>query len=120
MMRELFSFSGTRTSCPTLTPVNLLEGVAPARLGKPFRWLLGSVVVSNVGDGIALAAGPLLVASETQDPLLVAAAVFLQQLPWLLFGVVAGAYVDRVDRRLIVAGVDALRGLVLLVLTAVV
>ena len=45
--------------------VNLVESVAPARLGRSFRWLLGSVVVANIGDGIALAAGPLLVASET-------------------------------------------------------
>jgi MFS family permease len=100
--------------------VPLLELVAPGRLGHPFRWLLGSVVVANTGDGIMLAAGPLLVASLTRDPLLVALAVFLQQLPWLLFGLVAGAYVDRVDRRLVVAGVDALRGLVLLVLALVV
>jgi hypothetical protein len=97
--------------------VSPLELVSPTRLGTSFRWLLGSVVVTNLGDGITLAAGPLLVASLTRDPLLVALAVFLQQLPWLLFGVLAGAYVDRLDRGRIVAGVDFLRGLVLLVLT---
>jgi MFS family permease len=96
---------------------NLVETLSPARLGRSFRWLLGSVVVSNIGDGIALAAGPLLVASETRDPLLVAAAFFLQQLPWLLFGVVAGAYVDRLDRRLMVVAVDTCRAAVLVALT---
>jgi MFS family permease len=94
-----------------------VEAVSPARLGRSFRWLLASVVVSNVGDGIALAAGPLLVASETRDPLLVAASFFLQQLPWLLFGVVAGAYVDRLDRRRMVVAVDTCRAAVLAVLT---
>ena len=54
---------------------------------------------SNLGDGIALAAGPLLVASQTSDPLLVALAALLQRLPWLLFGLYAGVLADRVDRR---------------------
>ena len=97
--------------------MNVVETLCPARLGRSFRWLLGSVVVSNVGDGILLAAGPLLVASETRDPLLVAAAFFLQQLPWLLFGVIAGAYVDRLDRRLMVVAMDTCRAAVLVVLT---
>jgi MFS family permease len=97
--------------------LNLVETLSPARLGGSFRWLLGSVVVSNIGDGIALAAGPLLVASETRDPLLVAAAFFLQLLPWLLFGVVAGAYVDRLDRRRMVVAVDTCRAAVLVALT---
>ena len=97
--------------------MNVVESLCPARLGRSFRWLLGSVVVSNIGDGIALAAGPLLVASETRNPLLVAAAFFLQQLPWLLFGVIAGAYVDRLDRRRMVVAVDTCRAVVLVVLT---
>lgn len=98
----------------------VLEAVVPPRLGTPFRWLLGSSVVTNLGDGVLLAAGPLLVASETRDPLLVAAAVFLQQLPWLLFGILAGAWVDRLDRRLVVRVVDTCRAVVLVALTATV
>ena len=68
----------------------VVESISPARLGTSFRWLLASSWVSNIGDGIALAAGPLLVASQTHDPLLVALAVLLQRLPWLLFGLYAG------------------------------
>jgi MFS family permease len=97
--------------------VKVVELVAPARLGQSFRWLLGSSVISNTGDGIALAAGPLLVASATQNPVLVAAAAFLLRLPWLLFGVVAGAYVDRLDRRVLVIAVDSFRAFVLAALT---
>jgi MFS family permease len=100
--------------------VRILDVVAPSRLGPSFRWLLSSSVISNIGDGIALAAGPLLVASETKDPVLVAAAAFLLRLPWLLFGVVAGAYVDRLNRRLIVITVDSMRAMVLLALTVTV
>ena len=94
------------------------ETVAPRRLGAGFRWLLASSWVSNLGDGVALAAGPLLVASQTRDPRLVALAVLLQQLPWLLFGLGAGVLADRLDRRLIVVTVDLLRVGVLVVLTA--
>ncbi|MBA3289007.1 MAG: MFS transporter [Acidimicrobiia bacterium] len=93
--------------------VSVVEVVAPARLGAGFRWLLASSWVSNIGDGIALAAGPLLVASQTDDPFLVAMAALLQRLPWLCFGLVAGAVADRVDRRLIVLTVDLLRAAVL-------
>jgi hypothetical protein len=40
-------------------------------MGTPFRWLVGSSWISNLGDGIGLAAGPLLIASHTYDPFLV-------------------------------------------------
>ena len=94
----------------------IVEQVAPRRLGIGFRWWLASSWVSNLGDGFALAAGPLLVASQSRDPRLVAAAVFLQQLPWLVFGLFAGALADRLNRRLIVVVVDSMRAAVLAVL----
>ena len=94
----------------------LVETVVPRRLGTDFRWLLASSWVSNLGDGIALAAGPLLVASQTDQEFLVALAALLQWAPPLLFGLYAGALTDRVDRRLLVATVDLLRGGVLVVL----
>lgn len=93
------------------------EVLLPSRLGTSFRWLLASSWTSNLGDGIALAAGPLLVASLTRDAFLVALAATVQWLPPLLFGLVAGALTDRLDRRLIVATVDVLRAAVLAVLT---
>jgi MFS family permease len=96
------------------------DSISPAQLGRPFRWLLASSIVTNIGDGIALAAGPLLVASQTRDPLLVSTAVLSQQLPNLLFGLPAGAIADRFDRRLIIAGVDLSRAVVLAVLAATV
>ncbi|GAA4748467.1 hypothetical protein GCM10023328_33520 [Modestobacter marinus] len=93
------------------------EVLVPARLGTGFRWLLASSWTTNLGDGIALAAGPLLVASLTRDAFLVALAATVQWLPPLLFGLVAGALTDRLDRRLIVLSVDLARAAVLTVLT---
>jgi len=88
------------------------EAVAPRRLGLTFRWLLASSWTGNLGDGISLAAGPLLVASETHDPLLVALAAVLQRLPWLLFGLLAGVVADRADRRRIMVAVHLFRATV--------
>jgi MFS family permease len=92
--------------------VGVLGLVLPPRLGTEFRKNVAASWASNLADGLGLAAGPLLVASQTRDPFLVALAPMLQQLPWLLFGLLAGVVADRVDRRwLIVAGSIARGGL---------
>ena len=88
------------------------DRIAPRSLGTSFRWLWAASVVGNLGDGLLLAVAPLLVASLTSDPFAVALAVFMQRLPWLLFGLAAGAVVDRVDRRLLSAAVDVARAVV--------
>ncbi|MEA3055584.1 MAG: hypothetical protein QOD30_1016 [Actinomycetota bacterium] len=98
--------------------MRLVDAVAPRRLGTAFRWLLASSWASNLGDGIGLASGPLLVASETHDPFLVALAVVLQRLPWLVFGLVAGVAADRVDRRRLIVLVQLFRGATLAALAA--
>jgi len=91
----------------------LIEPFAPAKLGPSFRWLLASAIFSNLGDGIALAAGPLLVASQTGDPFLVAMAYFVQVMPPLLFGLWAGAAADRLNRRMIAIVLNLARAVVL-------
>lgn len=87
----------------------VLEKVLPERLGTGFRWLVASAWTSNLGDGFALAAGPLLVASQTSNPTVVALATLLQRLPWLLFSIPAGVLADRRNRATIVATVDLAR-----------
>src|SRR5690348_18493417 len=62
----------------SLAVLAVVERVAPARLGGPFRWLLASSWTTNLGDGIEIAAGPLLVASLTSDPFLISLAALLQ------------------------------------------
>ncbi|WP_435735415.1 MFS transporter [Cellulosimicrobium sp. PMB13] len=87
----------------------VVDAVVPRRMGTSFRWLVGSSWTSNIGDGIALAAGPLLVQSQTDSAFLVAFAALVQRIPWLLFGLWAGAIADRVDRRLLVVGANLVR-----------
>ena len=65
-------------------------------LGGPYRRLWTASAVSTLGDGMYLAALPLLAATLTRDPLPVSAVMFAEWLPWLLFGLLAGAPV-RVD-----------------------
>ena len=63
-----------------------------------------------------LAAGPLLVASQTSDPFLVSMAVLAGYLPTLIFGVMGGAAADRFDRRRMVIAVNLCRAVALTVL----
>jgi MFS family permease len=103
----------------------VLEPVVPQRFGRSFRWLLAAAVVENAGDGVALAAGPLLVASQTRDPFLVSLALLSQYLPMLLFGVIGGAAADRLDRKRMVVVANVTRavvviGLVITIATATV
>lgn len=99
----------------------MLNALAPKRFGTDFRWLLSSSWVSNLGDGFALAAGPLLVASQTHNPTLVAMATLLQRLPWLLFALFAGELADRRNRVTMAVRADLARAalLVLLAITIV-
>ena len=88
-----------------------LEGIDLrfARPGTNFGKLWTASTVSFLGDGVTLAAGPLLAASVTRDPILVAGVAVAQQLPWLLFSLPGGALVDRVDRRRVMWISDAVR-----------
>lgn len=78
-------------------------------LGPEYRKLWAASAVSNLGDGVTMVAGPLLAATLTRDPVLVAGLMFAQRLPWLLFSLPGGALIDRLDRRLLMGSVDILR-----------
>jgi MFS family permease len=100
----------------TSIPARVVEWLVPARMGTAFRWNLASSWAGQLGDGIAVAAGPLLVASLTRNPTLIAAAAMVQHVPTLLLGLYAGAIADRVDRRRLVLAANLVRVAVLAVL----
>ncbi len=81
-------------------------------LGAGFRALYLGSLVSNAGDGIRLAALPLLAASLTSSPLLISAVTAAQYLPWVAFAPVGGALVDRWERRRTIMATQAWRGVV--------
>ena len=84
-------------------------------LGSRFTKLWSASAVSNLGDGVDAVALPLLAETLTRDPLLFAGVAVALRLPWLLFSLPAGAIVDRVDRRRLMAAVNAARAVLLAV-----
>ena len=61
------------------------------------QWLASAI--SNIGDGMDAAAGPLLAASLTNDPRLIALVGVGATLPWLVLSLPLGVVIDRLDRR---------------------
>jgi MFS family permease len=96
----------------------ILDVVLPVRLGTNFRWLFASAVVNNLGDGVVIAAGPLLVASQTRDPFLVSLALLFEYVPMFLFGIIGGVIADRIDRKRMVIAANICRAIVLAVLVS--
>ena len=81
-------------------------------MGPAFNRMWASSIVSNLADGVMVAAVPLLAISLTDSPVLIAAIGAMVMLPWLLFAIPIGVMVDRVDRRYILAGSNATRSFV--------
>lgn len=78
-------------------------------LGRSFWQLYASSATSNLSHGIGRTVLPLLAASITRDPLLIAGLTSFAFLPWLLFALPAGALTDRVDRSHAMAVANAVR-----------
>jgi MFS family permease len=93
---------------------------APSLRVTPFGRLFAGSAVSNLGDGVRLSALPLLAAALTRDPGAIAAMTAVVMLPWLIFGAIGGAIVDRVDRVRLLFGVQLGRMLVVGALAAAV
>lgn len=90
------------------------------KLPRPYWSLWTASTASNLGDGVVLAALPLLAASLSQDPVAVSGVTIAAFMPWLLFGLLAGVVVDRVNRRLIMWTADVGRAVVVGLLAAAV
>src|SRR5262249_14037590 len=88
----------------------------PERLGRAYARLWTATTISNLGDGVTLAAAPLLAAHLTNDPRLVAGLAVAQRLPWLFFALIAGALVDRWDRRRVMVRANVFRAFALAVI----
>lgn len=78
-------------------------------LGTAFWRLWGSAGLSSLADGILQVALPLVAVGLTRSPTLIAGVTFAFTLPWLLFALPAGALVDRLDRRRVMLGANAVR-----------
>src|SRR4051794_3983109 len=78
-----------------------------------FAQLWTAQTISSLGDGVSHAALPLLALTLTRNPMALAVVTAAGTLPWLLFGVLGGALVDRWDRRRTMWVTDAARAALL-------
>ena len=81
-------------------------------MGPAFNRMWAGSIISNLSDGVLLAAAPLLAIALTDNTVLISAVGACVSLPWLLFAIPIGAIVDRVDRRHILATANTTRGVV--------
>lgn len=78
-------------------------------LGVPFRKLFLAFTANKAADGLIAGSMPLLAASLTLDPVLIASLGATSMLPWLIFAIPIGTLVDRLDRRLILVTTGLVR-----------
>lgn len=87
------------------------------RLGRDFGALWSATGTANLGDAMFLLALPLIAVGLTPSAGLVAGVTVVLTLAWPVFGLHAGAIVDRSDRRRLIVVVNLARALTLGVLT---
>ncbi|NEB29091.1 MFS transporter [Streptomyces sp. SID14446] len=93
------------------------DKTAQPGLGSSFNKVWVAAIASSWGDGVQMAALPLLAIQLTTDPLLIGAVGAIGTLPWFLLGLPAGALVDRWDRRKVMLRADLVRFTILTLLT---
>jgi MFS family permease len=92
---------------------NRADVPARSRFGAEFwKFLLGQTV-SNVGSSFTIFVLPLLVFKLTGSAFNLALVASAEYIPYLLFGLIIGAWVDRVDRRRLMILTDIAQALVI-------
>ena len=93
----------------------MLRPTAPGSLwAEGDRWRYWtSRVVSYAGGTITYVAAPILVYALTGSALLTGVTAATEGLPYLLFGLLAGALADRMDRRRVMVSADVVNAVVL-------
>ncbi len=77
----------------------MLVDITPLRRYRDFRLLFIGQLVSTLGSMISYVATPYQVYELTKDSFMVGVLGTVQLVPVLVFGLIGGAYADRLDRR---------------------
>ena len=77
--------------------------------------LLTGQFVSQMGDRLAMVAFPVLVWRSTGSTLSTGLVFALYTLPYILFGTLAGVFIDRVNKRTVMVAADVVRALLVVV-----
>src|SRR5262249_44541477 len=95
--------------------VATLHPVSPGhKLSGDFWKFWAGQTISNLGSSFTQWAVPLLVYQLTHSPVNLGIALAASFLPYLLFGLVIGAWMDRVDRKRAMIVLDSLNAVVIL------
>jgi len=101
-------------AAPSISPTTASGGPAPKGFGAAFWRFLSAQTISSLGSSFTMFALPLLVFKITGSAISLALVTAAEYLPYLLFGLVAGAVVDRTDRRKLMIRVDVIQAVVIL------
>lgn len=86
-------------------------GLVDVMRNRNFRALWMGQLVSQIGDSFVTVAALVLVNGLTSSPLPIVTLVLCITLPQLLFGLIGGVFVDRLDRKMVMITADVLRAL---------
>lgn len=81
--------------------------MSEAGLGPDFRWFWAARMVAVVGSAITAVALPVIVYDLTGSAALTSSVTALQVAPYLVLGLLAGAMADRLPRRRVMLGAQA-------------
>jgi MFS family permease len=92
----------------------MIDAAPAPGLGLDFWKFWTGQTISNLGSAFTQWAVPLLVFKLTGSPVSLGVATAATFLPYLLFGLVLGAWMDRVDRKRAMIALDSLNAIVIL------
>src|SRR6185436_1880023 len=86
---------------------------ASNRLSSDFWKFWTGQTISQLGSSFTMFATPLLIYKLTHSSVNLGIATAANFVPYLLFGLIIGAWVDRLNRKRVMIAVDIARGLVI-------
>ena len=89
--------------------------MASKRLPASYQKLFTANVLSNLGNGVSAVAYPWIASSITRSPILLSIIGLMASLPWLVFSLPAGVFIDRFARRSVIVFTDLVRGAITVV-----
>src|SRR5215469_3898486 len=95
-----------------MMPMRASSGVEPRFKSDFWKFWTGQTI-STLGSSFTSFALPLLIFQLTGSSLNLALTVVVTVLPYLLFGLIIGAWVDQVNRKRVMVGADLVRALVI-------
>ena len=87
---------------------------------RRWRWLAGSTVVSMFGDTMFVVAITVVLLDGANGAAWLSAGLLARLLPYVILGPLGGVVADRFDRRIVMVGLEAFRGVLFLAIAFVV